>query len=163
MDTEKYKSVAVKEIDSRRNELRELSLKIHSNPELGFHEVKAAAWLTAYLEKNGFSVERGICGLETAFRAVYGQGKPVIAIMAEYDALPEVGHACGHNIISTSAVGAGIAVKTAVDHFGGSLLVIGTPAEEIYGGKAIMAERGAFNEVDIAMMVHPTSYNVAAV
>ncbi len=163
MDTEKYKSVAIKEIDSRRNELRELSLKIHSNPELGFHEVKAAAWLTAYLEKNGFSVERGICGLETAFRAVYGQGKPVIAIMAEYDALPEMGHACGHNIISTSAVGAGIAVKTAVDHFGGSLLVIGTPAEEIYGGKAIMAERGAFNEVDIAMMVHPTSYNVAAV
>ncbi|MBI2830888.1 MAG: M20 family metallopeptidase [Chloroflexi bacterium] len=162
MDKEKLKGVAIKEVDSRQDELRDLSLKIHSNPEQGFHEVQAAAWLTGYLEKNGFSVERGIYGLETAFRARYGSGRPAIALMAEYDSLPAVGHACGHNIISTSAAGAGVASKMAVDSLSGSVLVIGTPAEEIYGGKALMAERGAFSDLDIAMMVHPASYNVSA-
>jgi len=160
-DIQKVKSLITKEIDARGDELRELSLKIHSNPELGFKEVKASAWLTQYLEENGFSVERGICELPTAFRGSYGQGKPVIAILAEYDALPELGHACGHNLISTCAVGAGIASKLAVDHFGGSVVVIGTPAEELYAGKAIMAERGAFDNLDAAMMMHPGSSNAA--
>ena len=155
MEIEKLKAQVSSEIDARRNQLSELSLKIHSNPELGFHEVKAAEWLTRYLEENGFSIERGICELPTAFKAGYGKGRPVIAILAEYDALPGVGHACGHNLICTIAVGAGVASKPAIDQFGGSILVIGTPAEELYGGKAIMAERGAFNNLDIAMMVHP--------
>ena len=158
---EKSKASVIDEIDAHRRQLSELSLKIHSNPELGFKEVRAAAWLTQYLEENGFSVERGICELPTAFRASYGQGKPAIAILAEYDALPKLGHACGHNLISTCAVGAGIASKRVVDQFGGSILVIGTPAEEIYGGKVIMAERGAFNNLDMAMMVHPETYDVA--
>ena len=161
MNTEKLKATVISEIDAHSNELRELSLKIHSNPELGFKEVKAAAWLTDYLQENGFSIERGICELPTAFRASYGQGKPTIAILAEYDALPNLGHACGHNLIAGSAVGCGIASKPAIDQFGGTILVIGTPAEELYGGKAIMADRGAFNDINIAKMVHPGAYNIA--
>ncbi len=161
MDTKKLKTAVIGEIDSRRHQLRELSLKIHSNPELGFHEVKAADWLTQYLEENGFPIERGICELPTAFRGSYGQGKPAIAILAEYDALPDLGHACGHNLIAASAVGAGVAAKSAIDRFGGSVLVIGTPAEELYGGKVIMADRGAFDNFDIAMMVHPGTHNTA--
>ena len=138
-----------------------MGLKIHSSPELGFQEVKAAAWLTQYLEENGFSIERGICELPTAFRGSYRQGKPAIAILAEYDALPELGHACGHNLIAGCAVGAAVASKPAIDRFGGSILVIGTPAEELYGGKVIMAERGAFDNVDMAMMVHPGVHDTA--
>ncbi len=152
---EELKDSVIREVEAHRQQLRDLSLKIHSTPELGFQEVKAAAWLSQYLEKNGFSVERGICELATAFRGSYGQGKPVIALLAEYDALPKLGHACGHNLIAGSAVGAAVASKLAIDQFGGSVLVIGTPAEERGGGKVIMAERGVFDNVDIAMMVHP--------
>ena len=155
METERLKASARGEIEARRQQLSELSLKIHANPELGFQEVKAADWITRYLEENGFSIERGICELPTAFKASYGQGKPAIAILAEYDALPDLGHACGHNLIAISAVGAGVAAKPAIDQLGGSIIVIGTPAEELYGGKAIMAERGAFSNLDAAMMVHP--------
>ena len=161
LDIEKLKASVTGEIDAQRHQLSELSLKIHANPELGFHEVKAAAWLTRYLEEDGFSVERNIYELPTAFRASYGQGKPAIAILAEYDALPGIGHACGHNLIATCAVGAAVASKLAIDQFGGSILIIGTPAEETCGGKVIMADRGVFNDVDMAMMVHPGVYNTA--
>jgi len=161
LDIEKLKASVIGEIDARRHQLSELSLTIHSNPEPGFQEVKAASWLTQYLEENGFCIERGICELPTAFRGWYGQGKPAIGILAEYDALPELGHACGHNLIAVSAVGAGIASKLAIDRFGGAILVIGTPAEELYGGKAIMADRGAFDSLDMAMMVHPGVHNAA--
>lgn len=161
MDIEKLKASAIDEIDARRHQLSELSLKIHSNPELGFQEVKAAAWLTQYLKKNGFSVEQGICGLPTAFRASYGQGKPAIAVLAEYDALPDLGHACGHNLIAACAVGAAVASKPAIDRFGGNVLVIGTPAEELHGGKIVMAERGAFSGIDMAMILHPGVYDTA--
>ena len=163
MDIEKLKVSVVNELDAHSRELGELSLKIHSSPELAFQEFKAASWLTEYLEENGFSIERGICELPTAFRATYGQGEPVIAILAEYDALPELGHACGHNLIATSSVAAGVASRLAVDRFGGSLLVIGTPGEELYGGKALMAERGAFSDVDMAMIVHPDVVNAATI
>jgi len=159
--TESLKASVIGEIDARRHQLSELSLKIHANPELGFQEVKAATWLTQYLEENGFSIERGICQLPTAFKASYGLGKPVIAILAEYDALPKLGHACGHNLIATCAVGAGVASKPAIDRFGGSIIVIGTPAEELYGGKVVMASRGAFDNLDIAMMMHPGVCDVA--
>ena len=162
LDAEKLKAAAINEIDAHRNQLSELSLKIHSNPELAFQEVKAVTWLTGYLKENGFSVDQGICGLPTAFKGSYGQGKPVIAILAEYDALPKLGHACGHNLIATSAVAAGVASKLTMDRFGGSILVIGTPGEELYGGKAIMANRGAFDGLDIAAMVHPNVKNTAA-
>ena len=161
LGVEKLKASVVSEIDARRQQLSELSLKIHSNPELAFQEVKAATWLTEYLKEDGFSIELGICGLPTAFRASYGRGKPVIAILAEYDALPEFGHGCGHNLIAASAAGAGVVSKLAIDNFGGSILVIGTPGEEIYGGKIIMADRGAFDNVNIAMMVHPGTVNAA--
>ena len=161
LDIEKLKASAIGEIDARRYQLSELSLKIHSNPELGFQEVKAAAWLTRYLEENGFSIQQGICELPTAFRGSYGQGKPAIAILAEYDALPNLGHACGHNLIAASAVGAGVASKLAIDQLGGTILVIGTPAEELYGGKVIMAEREAFGNLDMAMLVHPGVYDTA--
>jgi len=160
-DIEELKASVIEEVEACHDQLRELGLKIHSSPELGFQEVKAAAWLTQYLEENGFSIERGICELPTAFRGSYRQGKPAIAILAEYDALPELGHACGHNLIAGCAVGAAVASKPAIDRFGGSILVIGTPAEELYGGKVIMAERGAFDNIDMAMMVHPGVHDTA--
>ncbi|TET17010.1 MAG: M20 family peptidase [Dehalococcoidia bacterium] len=161
MDIEKLKASVIGEVDTHRHQLNELSLRIHSNPELGFQEIKAVAWLTQYLEENGFSIEQGICELPTAFRGSYGQGKPAIAILAEYDALPKLGHACGHNLIAACAVGAGIASKLATDQFGGNILIIGTPAEELYGGKAIMTERGGFDNLDIAMIVHPGVHDTA--
>jgi len=161
LDAETLKSSVIKEVDANHSQLSELSLKIHSNPELGFQEVKAAAWLTQYLEQNGFSVERGICELPTAFKASYGHGQPAIAIMAEYDALPSLGHACGHNLIAACAVGAGVASKLAINRCGGTILVIGTPAEEIHGGKVTMANRGAFDNLDAAMIVHPGQYDSA--
>jgi len=163
METQELKKSVVDDIEARRDQLGELSLKIHSNPELGFKEVKAADWLTRYLEENGFSIERGICQLPTAFKASYGKGEPFIAILAEYDALPDFGHACGHNIIATCAVGAGVASRSAIDRLGGRILVIGTPAEELYGGKIIMADRGAFNDLDVAMMVHPGTSDYATI
>lgn len=159
------KDAVIKEIDSRRDQLRELSLKIHGNPEIGFCEVKAAEWLSQYLEQNGFSVERGTGGLPTAFKARYGNGKPAIALLAEYDAFPGLGHACGHNLIAASAVGAGIASKLAVDKLGGSVIVFGTPAEEFCGdksgGKIVLVEKGAFDDIDAAMLVHPGQYDSA--
>jgi len=152
------------EIDARRDQLTELGLRIHANPEVGYEEVKASGWLGQYLKENGFSVEAGICELPTAFRARYGQGKPIIAILAEYDALPGLGHACGHNLIAASAVGAGVAAKTVIDQFGGSVLVIGTPAEELggRGGKTVMVKKGAFTDVEAAMMVHPSIMDIAS-
>jgi len=149
-------------VEARREELIELSLKIHQNPELGFQEVRASRWLTSYLKRNGFKVEKGICQLATAFSGEYGSGKPRIALIAEYDALPELGHACGHNIIAAAAIGAGVALKGAIDQLGGSVVVIGTPAEELFSGKGIMVQRGAFDDVDAAMMVHPNVLDIAS-
>lgn len=161
MDSGELKTLVIGEIDSRQHQLNELSRKIHANPEVAFQEFKSAAWLTDYLKENGFAIESGICGLDTAFRASYGQGKPAIALLAEYDALPKLGHACGHNLIASSAVGAGVAARLAVDRLGGSIIVMGTPGEEMYGGKVLMVNRGAFEDVDIAMMVHPAGLDTA--
>jgi len=155
LDIEKLKEMVIGEVDAHQSELIELSLMIHQNPEVAFKEVKAAAWLTEYLESKGFKVERGICQLATAFKGSYGTGKPAVALLAEYDALPKIGHGCGHNIIGTTAVGAAVAARKAIDAAGGSVVVIGTPAEESYGGKVLMAERGAFQEIDAAMLAHP--------
>ncbi|MEM2118974.1 MAG: M20 family peptidase, partial [Candidatus Bathyarchaeia archaeon] len=105
---ERLKARVCADIEKQRDRLIRLSLKIHSHPELGFKEKKASEWLTRYLCGAGFTVEKGICGLPTAFRAVYGSGHPVIVLIAEYDALPGVGHACGHNIIAASSVGAAV-------------------------------------------------------
>jgi len=151
--------MVIAEVDARREELVELSLRIHANPELGLKETKASGWLAGYLESNGFDVERGICQLPTAFRASYGSQKPNVGILAEYDALPKLGHACGHNIVGTAAVGAGVATKLVIDRVGGQVTVYGTPAEELEGGKAIMANRGAFRDLDAAMKMHPANAN----
>jgi amidohydrolase len=147
-------------VELQRQQLIQLSLNIHDNPELGFEEEKASAWLTNYLEDNGFHVERGIAGLATAFRAKYGQGSPRIALLAEYDALPKMGHGCGHNIIATSAVGAAVASKSIVDQLGGSVVVLGTPGEEVFGGKIDMVKVGTFKEIDVAIIVHPDIRNM---
>lgn len=155
------KKIVAQAIDERRDELVELSLRIHSHPETAFAERHAAQWLSDYLESNGFRVERGICGIPTAFRATYGSGRPHIAFLAEYDALPGIGHGCGHNIIGTASAAAGIAARAAVDALGGTIYVIGTPAEEAAGGKVYMAARGAFDDLDCAMLVHPASRDSA--
>jgi amidohydrolase len=154
---DELKNEVVEQVEAHRHELIELSLKIHDNPETAFCETKAARWLTEYLEGKGFALERGICLLETAFRATSGDGAPRVALLAEYDALPSVGHGCGHNLIATASVGAGIAAKAVLPETGGSVLVIGTPAEEAAGGKVLMAARGAFDGLDAAMLTHPGS------
>ncbi len=153
----RLKEIVAQEVEGRREELVELSLRIHAHPETAFQEHRSAQWLADYLEANGFQVERGICGIATAFRASYGSGRPVIAFLAEYDALPGIGHGCGHNIIGTASTAAGIAARAAADALGGTVLVIGTPAEEAAGGKVYMAARGAFDGLDCAMLVHPAS------
>jgi amidohydrolase len=135
---------------------------IHANPELAFREHRASARLADELEQGGFTVERGAGGLPTAFRASYSYGDPgpTIAILAEYDALPGIGHACGHNVIATSALGAGLAVARSGVRFPGTILVVGTPAEEGGGGKILLAEAGVFEDVDIAYMLHPSQTNM---
>jgi len=161
-DIDKLKQRVVAEIDARRDELIRIADTIHANPEIAFEEFESAALLSSTLEENGFAVERGVAGLATAFVATLcGQdGGPTVAFLAEYDALPGLGHACGHNLIGTSAVGAGLAIKTVLPGLAGTIQVIGTPAEEGGGGKAIMVGGGVFDAVDAAMMVHPSSQNI---
>ena len=163
METEKLKLKIKDSVELQRQQLIQLSLNIHDNPELGFEEEKASAWLTSYLEDSGFRVERGIADLATAFRATYGQGSPRIALLAEYDALPGIGHGCGHNIIATSAVGAAVASKSIIDESGGSVVVLGTPGEEVFGGKIDMVKAGVFKEIDVAMIVHPGIRNMVTI
>ncbi|MGH8981071.1 MAG: M20 family metallopeptidase [Acidimicrobiales bacterium] len=130
-----------------------LSHDVHDHPEISFDERRSAELVADALA--GFDVERGVCGLDTAFSARAGSGPLTVAICAEYDALPGVGHACGHNVIAAAAVGAGLALAEVADDVGLSVLVLGTPAEEGGGGKILMLERGAFAGVHAAMMVHP--------
>ena len=160
-DIQQLKSRITAEVEALQEQLIDLSLRIHAHPEIAFQEEQASAWLTEYLEGHGFRVERGICDLPTAFRAERGEGAPRVALLAEYDALPGIGHGCGHNIIATASVGAGVAVDAVREEVGGSVVVIGTPAEEVYGGKVLMARRGAFEGLDAAMLCHPGSRNAA--
>ncbi|HEX3540102.1 MAG TPA: M20 family metallopeptidase [Acidimicrobiales bacterium] len=149
------KEAARAHIDSSRERLVKLSHRIHANPELAFEEERAAAWVAGALDTGGLNVETGVCGLPTAFVATAGDGPLHIAICAEYDALPDIGHACGHNVIAAAAVGAGLALARVADDLGITVSVLGTPAEEGGGGKILMLERGAFDGVHAAMMVHP--------
>ena len=142
--------------------LVELSHRIHANPELAFEETRASAWVAEALAAAGFEVEHGCYELPTAVRATAGTGPVHIGICAEYDALPEIGHACGHNIIAAAAVGAGAALAGMADDLGLTVTVLGTPAEEGGGGKILMLERGAFQGMDAAMMVHPAAVEMAA-
>jgi len=153
------KKAVIAGIDAAYPALADLSRTLHANPEVAFEERRSSALLCDFLQKHGFNVEKGICKLPTAFRAAYGGGRPTIAFLAEYDALPRLGHACGHNLIASSSVAAAVACKPAVDALGGSVIAFGTPGEELYGGKAIMAEAGAFEGIDSAMISHPGGGN----
>ena len=152
MDT---KTAARERVEGARDALVGLSHRIHARPELAFEEEHAAGWTAEMLDAAGFRVERGVCELPTAFRARVGSGPLHVAICAEYDCLPDIGHACGHNIIAASAVGAGLALARVADDVGLTVTVLGTPAEENGGGKILLLERGAFAGVHAAMMVHP--------
>jgi amidohydrolase len=150
-------------VDGERVALARLSHDIHANPELRFEEHKAAAWIVELLRARGFEVEHGVAGMETAIRAKRGNPKgPRVAILGEYDALPEIGHACGHNLIATSAVGAFLAAASVVDRSGGEVVFLGTPAEEGGGGKIKMIDAGVFEGLSAAMMFHPFDRDVLA-
>lgn len=146
-------------VDEHLDDLWEIAKYIHANPELAYEEVKACKVQCDYLKKMGFEVVEGVGNVPTAFTAKTGSGKPVVAILSEYDALPELGHACGHNLISTSALGAAICAKHFLDKqkVEGTLMVIGTPAEESGGGKIKLLNAGVFEDVDAVIMQHPTS------
>jgi len=149
-------------IDDLRPHLVELAQRIHANPEIAFEEINAARWLSEAAGDAGFHVEQPIGGLKTAFRASYmgEQGGPIIAFLAEYDALPKLGHACGHNLIGPASLGAAVGVAKGIDALPGTVQLIGTPAEEGGGGKVILTEAGVFDGVDAAMMVHPSGKTV---
>ncbi|WP_218061751.1 M20/M25/M40 family metallo-hydrolase [Planobispora rosea] len=132
-----------------------LSHRIHAHPETAFEERRAAEWTADVLRSAGFAVEAGAGGLPTAFSASSGSGPVTVAFCAEYDALPGLGHACGHNVIAAASAGAGLALAPFADELGLTVKVVGTPAEERGGGKALLLQAGVFDGVDAAMMVHP--------
>ena len=150
------KRLITEAVDRLGDELDALSRRIHDHPELGFKEVQAAGWLTEFLSAKGLKVERGSAGMDTSFVGTIETGEgPTIAIMCEYDALPGIGHACGHNMIAASGAGAGAALAAVSDRLPkGRILVVGTPAEEGGGGKIRLIDGGVFAGVDAAMMVH---------
>jgi amidohydrolase len=154
-------SDALAAIDHARTALIALSLQIHRNPELAYHEREASALLAAFLREKGFHVTHPYAGIETSFRADAGRGTPRIGILAEYDALPDIGHACGHNLMAMMGVAAGLGVRAVADRLGGTVAVIGTPAEEGEGGKIALLEAGGFDDVDAAMIVHAGSRTLA--
>jgi amidohydrolase len=143
-------------VDARRDTLVELSHRVHQANEIRFEERRSSEMVADALAGAGFHVERGVCDLETAFVATAGGGPLTIGICAEYDALPGIGHACGHNIIAAAAAGAALALASVADELGVTVRVLGTPAEESGGGKILMLDRGAFDGVHAAMMVHPS-------
>ena len=152
------KAVASQAIDTYQCELQLLGERIWELPELAFKEHKAHDLLTSFLERKGFAVERGYTGIETAFRATFGSGRPNVCVICEYDALPEIGHACGHNLIAEAGVAAGLGVKAALESSGapkGRVTVMGTPAEEGEGAKVDLIKSGGFDDIDCAMMIHP--------
>lgn len=154
------KTAARAAFDRAEDDLVALSHRIHAHPEVGWEEEQACAWLGAALTGYGFSVETGICRLPTAFEARAGSGPLHVVICAEYDALPSIGHACGHNVIAATAVGAGLALAAVADDLGLTVRVLGTPAEEGGGGKILLLQRGAFAGAHLAMMTHPGPLDV---
>jgi amidohydrolase len=155
------KAGAREALEAVYDDLVALSHRIHADPELGYEEERASGWLCDALDGAGFSVERGVCDLPTSFVARAGSGPLHVAICAEYDALPGVGHACGHNVIAAMSAGAAVAAAKVADEVGLRVTVVGTPAEERgdAGGKILLLERGAFEGVDVAMMAHPTPFD----
>lgn len=152
-------------VDRLAPELRKLALDIHDNPELGLQEYKACAWQKELLGRYGFAIEENFCDIETSYKAVYKGRKPgpKIAFLAEYDALPELGHGCGHNLIAMVSVGCGIACREFADEYGAQIDVIGTPAEETAGTKVPMSAKGVFDGYDAVMMAHPAFANAESI
>ena len=156
------KQSVCRDIDARRSDLVSISHQLHEKPETNFEEHFAHKILTDYIADSKVNVTRGAFELDTAFdvRVNGGQG-PTVAVLCEYDALPGIGHACGHNIIATAGLGAGLALSAVVEQCGGNLVLMGTPAEEGGGGKIEMARKGAFTGIDAAMMIHPADADLA--
>lgn len=153
---EAARAAALAAIDEQRGTLVSLSKFIHANPETGLQEFKSSAACMDFLGEHGFEIERDVAGLETAFAARAGFSGPTIGYLAEYDALAGIGHGCGHNLIAIANLAAGLGLKRAIEQgLPGRAIVFGTPAEESFGGKAIMAKAGAFNELDAALGAHP--------
>lgn len=153
------KELLLNEGQKIKDRLADISEYIYHNPELGNQEFKAVEKLTAFLEEHDFVVEREFLNIKTAFRATYDSKKegPTIGYLCEYDALPEIGHGCGHNMIGPMSAGAGVILSKVLDQVGGRIIVYGTPAEETDGAKVIFVENGVFDELDVAMMAHPSS------
>jgi amidohydrolase len=150
-------------VDQDRADLVRLARTIHANPELRFQEEKAAGWISELVSSRKYAVEQPVGGMKTALRARAGKpGGARVAILAEYDALPEIGHACGHNLIAAGGVGAFLAAARVVDKVGGEVILLGTPAEEGGGGKIRLIEAGAFEGIDAAMMFHPFDRDILA-
>jgi amidohydrolase len=156
------KAAARAAVDTARDDLVALSHRIHAHPEIKWEEVRSSAWVAEALAKRGFAVEMGVCDLPTAFTARAGSGPLHVAVCAEYDALPEIGHACGHNVIAATAVGAALALAEVADEAGLTVTVVGTPAEEGGGGKILLLDGGAFAGAHLAMMTHPAPMDMAA-
>jgi amidohydrolase len=154
------KHAARERVELARDELVALSHRIHAHPEVGYEEERACAWLCELLQGAGLEVERGVGDLPTAFAARAGSGPLHVVVCAEYDALPGVGHACGHNVIAAMAAGAGIGLAAVADEAGLRVTVLGTPAEEGGGGKIVLLRQGAFAGAHAAMMVHPSPYEM---
>lgn len=154
---------SVEDLVRRRGaDLVELSHAIHAEPELAFHEHRSCAKAQALVAERGFEITSAAGGLDTAFRADFGDGPLTVGVCAEYDALPEIGHACGHNIIAASAVGAALALAEVAGDLGLRVVLLGTPAEESGGGKELLLRAGVFDDVAVAVMVHPGPADIAA-
>ena len=162
IDIAKIKQQVCLDIDNRAADLISISHEIHAHPDLNYQEKFAHDRLTQYIADSKIKVDRGAFELETAFDAsVRGGSGPTVAVLCEYDALPGIGHACGHNIIAAAGLGAGVALSAVAEVCGGNLRLMGTPAEEGGGGKIEMARKGAFNNIDAAMMIHPSDQDLA--
>jgi amidohydrolase len=155
MDVEALKATVCAEVDRLADQLLHASHEIHAHPELNFEEHFAHDLLVDQLRAGGLDTTAHAYEVDTAFEASVGEKGFNVAVLCEYDALPGIGHACGHNIIATAGLGAGLAAAAVAEQAGGLLRIMGTPAEEGGGGKIAMAKRGAFDKVDAAMMVHP--------
>ena len=151
------KDLIIKDVENLKERLFEISDFICLNPELGNKEYKAVDKLTSFLAEHGFDIEKNVVSIPTAFRAIYDSklSGPSIAYLCEYDALPEIGHGCGHNMIGTMSCGAAVALSKHLGQVGGRIVVLGTPAEESDGGKVYMAEKDVFKDIDVAMILHP--------
>ena len=155
------KSKVKKDLDRLISSLQDVSDWMYDNPELGFEEYKTSEYLIGYLDSHGLEVKSPVGGLDTAFSTTLGSSGPLVVLCVEYDALPEIGHACGHNIIATASIGAGLALKGLVDDLKIRVKILGTPAEEGGGGKIVLLDEGEFEDASCSMMIHPAPYNVA--